>query len=98
MNFSMWKKALQIIPSVTKEEWDRLDIVSKWLISTRAAVLVMTFISAALAGLFAMRDGRFNFLAWLALTIGLILAQTTNNLFNDYTDFVRGVDKDRGGR
>jgi len=94
MNVSMWKKALQVIPSVTKEEWDALDIVSKWLISTRAAVLVMTFISAALAGLFALRDGKFNLPAWLALTLGLILAHATNNLFNDYTDFVRGVDKD----
>lgn len=94
MNVSMWKKALQIIPSVTKDEWDGLDIVSKWLISTRAAVLVMTFISAALAGLFALRDAKFNLLTWLALTMGLILAHATNNLFNDYTDFVRGVDKD----
>ncbi len=94
MNVTMWKKALQVIPSVTKEEWDALDIVSKWLISTRAAVLIMTFISAGLAGLFALRDGKFNFVAWLALTIGLILAHATNNLFNDYTDYVRGVDKD----
>jgi 1,4-dihydroxy-2-naphthoate polyprenyltransferase len=94
MNISMWKKALQVIPSVTKDEWDALDIVSKWLISTRAAVLIMTFISAALAGLFALRDSKFNFPAWLALTLGLILAHATNNLFNDYTDYVRGVDKD----
>ena len=94
MNISMWKKALQIIPSVTKAEWDGLDIVSKWLISTRAAVLVMTFISAALAGLFALRDGKFDLLPWLALCLGLILAHATNNLFNDYTDYVRGVDKD----
>jgi 1,4-dihydroxy-2-naphthoate octaprenyltransferase len=94
MNFAMWKKALQIIPSVSKEEWQALDFVSKWLISTRAAVLVMTFISAALAGLFALRDGAFSFLPWLALALGLILAHATNNLFNDYTDFVKGVDKD----
>lgn len=94
MNFEMWKKALNIIPSVTKEEWDKLDFVSKWLISTRAAVLVMTFISAALAGLFAFRDGKFEFGAWMALTLGLIFAHATNNLFNDYTDFVRGVDQD----
>ena len=93
MNIPMWKKALQIIPSVTKAEWDGLDIVSKWLISTRAAVLVMTFISAALAGLFALRDAKFDLLPWLALCLGLILAHATNNLFNDYTDFVRGVDK-----
>jgi len=94
MNIGMWKKALQVIPSVTKEEWDALDLISKWLISTRAAVLVMTFISAALAGLFALRDGKFSLVSWLALTLGLILAHATNNLFNDYTDYVRGVDKD----
>ena len=94
MNFAMWKKALQVIPAVSKQEWDALDFVSKWLISTRAAVLVMTFISSALAGLFAARDGKFFLLPWLALTLGLVLAHATNNLFNDYTDFVKGVDKD----
>ena len=94
MNFAMWRKALNVIPEVSKEEWDSLDVISKWLISTRAAVLVMTFISAALAGLFAWRDGSFSFLPWLALTFGFILAHASNNIFNDYTDFVRGVDKD----
>lgn len=94
MNFAMWKKALNVIPEVSKEEWDKLDVVSKWLISTRAAVLIMTFISAALAGLFAWRDGSFSFLPWLALTLGLILAHASNNIFNDFTDYVRGVDKD----
>ena len=94
MNFAMWRKALNVIPDVSKAEWDQLDVISKWLISTRAAVLVMTFISAALAGLFAWRAGEFSFLPWLALTLGLILAHAANNIFNDYTDFVRGVDKD----
>jgi 1,4-dihydroxy-2-naphthoate octaprenyltransferase len=90
----MWRKALNVIPEVSKDEWSQLDLVSRWLISTRAAVLVMTFISAALAGLFALRDQGFQFLPWLALTLGLILAHASNNIFNDYTDFVRGVDKD----
>ncbi|MBK8781985.1 MAG: prenyltransferase [Anaerolineales bacterium] len=94
MNFAMWKKALNVIPEVSKEEWDQLDVISKWLISTRAAVLVMTFISAALAGLFAWRDGAFSFTPWIALVFGLIMAHASNNIFNDYTDFVRGVDKD----
>ncbi len=94
MNFGMWKKALNVIPEVSKDEWDQLDVISKWLISTRAAVLIMTFISAALAGLFAWRAGSFSFLPWLALVLGLILAHAANNIFNDYTDFVRGVDKD----
>jgi 1,4-dihydroxy-2-naphthoate octaprenyltransferase len=95
MNFSMWRKALNVIPNVTKEEWDKLDIISKWLIATRAAVLVMTFLSAVLAGLFALHDGlSINPLAWFILALGLVLAHASNNIFNDYTDYVRGVDQD----
>ena len=95
MNFAMWKKALSVIPNVSKEEWDKLDIISKWLISTRAAVLVMTFLSAALAGLYALHDGfKVNLFSWFILILGLVLAHASNNIFNDYTDFVRGVDKD----
>jgi len=94
MNFSMWRKALQIIPDVSKDEWEKLDLISKWLISTRAAVLIMTFISAAIAGILAYQHGQFNFWLWLLVTIGLIFAHATNNLLNDYTDYVRGVDQD----
>ena len=90
----MWKKALNVIPSVSQDEWAKLDLISKWLIASRAAVLIMTFISAALAGIFALRDGNFSFLPWVALALGLIFAHATNNLFNDYTDYVRGVDED----
>jgi len=94
LDFAMWRKALNVIPEVSKDEWAQLDVISRWLISTRAAVLIMTFISAALAGLFALREQAFHFWPWLALTLGLILAHASNNIFNDYTDFVRGVDKD----
>jgi 1,4-dihydroxy-2-naphthoate octaprenyltransferase len=95
MNFAMWKKALTVIPNVSKEEWDKLDVISKWLIATRAAVLLMTFLSALLAGLFAWHDGyHVNILAWFVLALGLVLAHAANNIFNDYTDYVRGVDKD----
>jgi 1,4-dihydroxy-2-naphthoate octaprenyltransferase len=94
MNPAMWRKALRVIPSVSKETWNALDLVSKWLISSRAAVLVMTFTSSAIAGLFAARVGGFRILPWVFMTLGLILGHAANNLFNDYTDFVRGVDKD----
>src|SRR5512144_2516173 len=94
LDFAMWQKALNVIPEVSKEEWDQLDIVSRWLISTRAAVLIMTFLSAALAGIFAARDGAFHVGPWLALAFGLVMAHASNNIFNDFTDFVRGVDKD----
>lgn len=94
MNIPMWRKALQVIPHVSNDEWQKLDIISKWLISTRAAVLIMTFLSAAFAGIFAIRDGKFDLLRWLLVTFGLILSHATNNLLNDYTDFKRGVDQD----
>src|SRR4030067_2821343 len=94
MNISMWRKALQVIPHVSKEEWLKLDVISKWLISTRASVLIMTFLSGAFAGIFAFRDGRFDLLKWLLVTLGLIFSHATNNLLNDFTDFIRGVDKD----
>jgi 1,4-dihydroxy-2-naphthoate polyprenyltransferase len=95
MNFAMWKKALTVIPNVSKEEWEKLDVISKWLISTRAAVLLMTLLSAVLAGLFAWHDGyKVNLFAWFILALGLVLAHASNNIFNDYTDYTRGVDKD----
>lgn len=94
MNVGMWRKALQVIPRISKEEWSHLDVISRWLISTRAAVLIMTFISGAVAGILAYQHGRFHLGYWLLLELGLILAHATNNLLNDYTDYTKGVDKD----
>jgi len=94
MNTAMWGKAIRVIPRVDKQEWDSLDVVSRWLIATRSAVLVMTFNAAAIAGLLAARDGRFDFVPWLMVTLGLLLAHATNNLLNDLTDHAKGVDKD----
>jgi 1,4-dihydroxy-2-naphthoate polyprenyltransferase len=94
LNLAMWGKALQIIPRLSKEEWDGLDVISRWLIATRAAVLIMTFLSAAIAGILAIQAGQFHFGYWLLLALGLVLAHATNNLLNDYTDYVRGVDQD----
>lgn len=90
----MWRKALQVIPRISLEEWEQLDVISKWLISSRGAVLIMTFISAAIAGILAIHDGSFNLGRWFLLTLGLIMAHATNNLLNDYTDYKRGVDQD----
>ena len=94
VNVSMWAKAVNVIPRVTKDEWDGLDVVSRWLIATRSAVLVMTFNSAAIAGLLAARDGKFDLLLWSLVTFGLLFAHATNNLINDLTDHLKGVDKD----
>ena len=94
MNVGMWVKALQVIPKIDKAEWDRLDVISRWLISTRAAVLIMTFVSASIAGILAFGAGQFNLLYYVLLVIGLVFAHATNNLLNDLTDYERGVDRD----
>jgi 1,4-dihydroxy-2-naphthoate octaprenyltransferase len=90
----MWGRALRVMPKVDKQEWDRLDLVSRWLIATRSAVLVMTFTSAAFAGLLALKAAAFDVGLWLLVTLGLLLAHATNNLINDLTDHWKGVDKD----
>jgi 1,4-dihydroxy-2-naphthoate octaprenyltransferase len=94
MNVAMWGRALRIIPRIEKNEWDRLDFVSKWLIATRAAVLIMTFISAAIAGILAFGAGSFHLDRWVLLAVGLVMAHALNNLLNDLTDTRKGVDKD----
>lgn len=95
INFEMWKTAAwQLVKMESKQEWDALDVISKWLIATRSAVTTVTLYSCAVAGLLAWRDGFFSWLPWLILTIGLFIAHGTNNLLNDYTDFSRGIDKD----
>jgi 1,4-dihydroxy-2-naphthoate polyprenyltransferase len=95
INFAMWKKASwELIKMDDKKEWDSLDLVSKWLIATRSAVTAVTVYSSIIAGLLAWRDGVFSFWPWLVVTLGLFIAHGTNNLLNDYTDYVRGVDND----
>ena len=95
INFAMWRKATsQLVRMNDKEEWDALDVVSKWLIATRSGVTTVTLYSCTIAGLFALRGGRFPWLTWLIVTLGLFLAHGANNLLNDYTDFSRGIDTD----
>lgn len=87
-------QALTTIPRLTREEWARLALPVRWLIATRASVLFMTLMSAALGGFLALRDGRAELIPWLLCVLGLLLAHATNNLLNDFTDSRRGIDRD----
>jgi 1,4-dihydroxy-2-naphthoate octaprenyltransferase len=94
MNVRSWAQALNTMPKLSPTEWQELDVVARWLVATRASVLFMTFMSAALGGLLAARDAGFDWPAWLVCTLGLVFAHATNNLLNDYTDSRRGIDRD----
>lgn len=94
MSSMTWRDALVSMPRIDKATWDRLGLISRWLIATRFAVVVMTVTSAAFGGLLAYRDGLFDLSTWVLVTLGLALAHATNNLLNDLTDHWKGVDKD----
>lgn len=89
----MWGRALTAMPRISKADWEELDLVSRWLIATRSAVIVMTFTSAAFAGALAWKAGAFDATLFVLVTAGLCLAHATNNLVNDLTDHWTGVDR-----
>ncbi len=94
VNPRMWVAALRVIPRIEKAEFDRLDPFARWLIATRGAVLVMTFLSATLGGLFAALEQQFDAGRYLLVAFGLVVAHGASNLFNDYWDYKQGVDTD----
>ncbi len=95
INFKLWLTSLQQpIKMSEKKDWDALDLIAKWLISTRATVTQLTLLAGVIAGLLALRDGHFDFLPWLAMTLGVYFAHSSENLINDYIDYTRGIDED----
>src|SRR3954447_2731703 len=86
-----WKYVL----ATTNPPPGRLDPVSKWLYLTRAGVLPMTLVAAAVAGLLAVyRDASVAW-GWFALAaVGIVLAHMANNLMNDLFDLGVGTDRE----
>src|SRR4051795_9487924 len=86
-----WKYVL----ATTNPPPGRLDPVSKWLYLTRAGVLPMTLVAAAVGGLLAVfRDADVSW-GWFALSAaGIVLAHMANNLMNDLFDLEVGTDRE----
>src|SRR6185503_5318765 len=89
--FFSWRYVL----ATTNPPPGHLDPVSKWLYLTRAGVLPMTLVAAALAGLLAVfRDASVAW-GWFALAAaGIVLAHMANNLMNDLFDLEVGTDRE----
>ena len=85
-------QVLTSVPHVTVAQWRASSWLVRWLISARASVLVMSFASAAVGILLAVRQPHFDAIAAFAATVGLLLAHAANNQLNDLTDSVRGID------
>jgi 1,4-dihydroxy-2-naphthoate octaprenyltransferase len=69
-----------------------MDLVSRWLLITRASVFPMTLTSCAIGGLLAVHSEHTNWLYFAAAMVGLMLAHAANNMINDYFDLEGGVD------
>jgi 1,4-dihydroxy-2-naphthoate octaprenyltransferase len=83
-----WRHALSTVNPPQGE----VDVVTRWLVITRAGVLPMTLTAGAVAGLLAVRAHGFA-AGWFALAfIGIVLAHVSNNLVNDLFDTSEGLD------
>jgi 1,4-dihydroxy-2-naphthoate octaprenyltransferase len=89
---SLVKRWISVL-ATTNPPRGKMDPVSKWLYLTRAGVLPMTMVSAALAGLLAaFRDASVQWGLFALSAVGLVLAHMANNLMNDLFDLEVGTD------
>jgi len=93
---SNWKEVLETVNLSPDKE---MDVVSKWLIITRAAVFSMTITSGLIGGLLAAAlTEHLNWFHFALALVGLVLAHAANNMINDYFDLEAGVDTDEYAR
>ncbi len=93
---SNWK---EVIDTANLSPEKEMDVVSKWLIITRAAVFSMTATSGLVGGLLAAAISTDpDWLNFGLAFLGLIIAHAANNMNNDYFDMEGGVDTEEYAR
>lgn len=92
VNPKNWLLALYTMPKFAEGEW--VDPVTRWLIASRAAVVIMSVISGLLGGLLVLvgAPGQFSLGLTILTTLGLTLAHAGSNLVNDFWDARHGID------
>jgi 1,4-dihydroxy-2-naphthoate polyprenyltransferase len=82
----------EVLTTTNPPSSGEVDVVSRWLVLTRAAVLPMTVTAGLVAGLLAVHDDAFDTGLFLLAFVGIVLAHTANNLMNDLFDTETGLD------
>ena len=89
-----WLYALRTTNPPPGRDPRTLDVVTKWIVATRAAVLPMTLFAGLVAGLLAVRAEGFSWPLYGLALLGIVLAHTCNNIMNDLSDTDAGLDTD----
>ncbi len=88
----LWESWKEVILGCNLSRGRLMDVVSKWLIMTRACVFSMTLTAGIIGGLLAARTPDFSWLYFALAVVGITLAHAANNLVNDYYDLAVGLD------
>ncbi len=92
MNY--WRNVfIKTITIKTQAEWDKLGGIMQWLIVSRISAVALTFFAGIITLLLTIKLHNFNLWQFLLVFIGLLAAHSFNNLFNDYVDHRKNVDK-----
>jgi len=94
----LWKSWVEVLRTqnlATVRAGGRPDLVSRWLLITRASVFPMTITSGVLGGLLAIAGPTPAQADWALFALalaGLVVAHAANNMINDWFDLSGGVD------
>lgn len=76
------------------EALNERDGFQVWWRLLRPHTLTASFIPVFVGTMFAYKDGSIHFTLFLAMLVASILIQAATNMFNEYYDFVRGLDNE----
>jgi 1,4-dihydroxy-2-naphthoate octaprenyltransferase len=91
----LWRNWAEVLRTQNLSQAREMDLVSRWLLITRASVFPMTITSAAIGGLLALAGPTPATAHWLLFAealVGLVVAHAANNMINDWFDLAGGVD------
>jgi 1,4-dihydroxy-2-naphthoate octaprenyltransferase len=87
-----WVGAFTGFYPATATDLDELDPVARFLYAARSVILVISAQAAAIAGLLAATDRRFQLLPFVLVFVGYVVLHAISNLSNDYFGYRRGHD------
>jgi 1,4-dihydroxy-2-naphthoate polyprenyltransferase len=70
----------------------KLDTASVFLYAARSVILVISAQAAMIAGLLTIDAGRFDWISFIGVLVGFVVAHMISNLTNDYFGFISGHD------